>query len=372
MNMRPETEAELAGLIAGRDTPLWIRGGGTAGVVPDGADVLETSGLAGISLYEPGALTLVVKAGTPLAEVEGVLAAEGQRLAFEPADLRGVLGASGEPTIGAVAAMNVSGPRRIQAGACRDFMLGVRYVDGLGTIVKNGGRVMKNVTGYDLVKLMSGACGTLGVLTEVSMKVLPMPEAQGCVMVDGLAPDAAVQAMSAALGSPYDVTGAAHLPEGVDGAPVTMVRVEGFGAQVDYRTGKLRDLLGRFGDVRVETDAERVTAGWRYVRDLQGFVGVEGDLWRISVKPSDGAAVLTGLNAVKAQMDWGGGLIWAVVPAGTDVRSRMGVAGHATLVRGTGQPRFHPETPVNAQLAAGLRAKFDPKGMFNPGLMGAY
>ena len=371
MNMRPETEAELAELIAGRDAPVWIRGGGTAGIVPQGTDVIETSGLNGISLYEPGALTLVVKAGTALGEIEATLAAEGQRLAFEPADLRAVLGTDGAPTIGGVVAMNVSGPRRIQAGACRDFLLGVRYVDGLGTAVKNGGRVMKNVTGYDLVKLMAGAHGTLGVMTEVSMKVLPLPEAQGCVLIDGLSPDDAVAAMSAALGSPYDVTGAAHLSEGMDGTPVTMVRVEGFGAQVDYRTGKLKEMLGRFGDVRVETNTDRVTVGWGYVRDLTGFVGAKGDLWRISVKPSDGPEVLRAINATKAQMDWGGGLIWAVVPEGSDVRSQLGVAGHATLVRGVGQARFHPETPVNARLAEGLRAKFDPKGIFNPGLMGA-
>lgn len=369
--MRPETEAELAEVIAGREAPLWIRGGGCGGVLPEGGEVLETSGLSGIRLYEPGALTLVAGAGTPLAEIEGVLAAEGQRLAFEPSDLRAVLGLSGAPTLGGVAAMNVSGPRRIQAGACRDFMLGVRYVDGLGTIVKNGGRVMKNVTGYDLVKLMAGAHGTLGVMTEVSMKVLPMPEAQGCVMIDGLSPELAVQAMSVALGSPFDVTGAAHLPAGVEGAPVTMLRVEGFGAQVDYRTGKLREMLARFGDVRVEVDTGKVVAGWAYVRVLTGLCGVDGDLWRISVKPSAGPAVLAALGARKAQMDWGGGLVWAVVPEGTDVRGRIGADGHATLVRGGGQLRFHPESPVNARLAAGLRAKFDPKGIFNPGLMGA-
>ncbi|MBS4010810.1 MAG: FAD-binding protein, partial [Roseovarius sp.] len=210
--MTPKTEADLAEIIRGAEGPLRIEGGGTRpiGALSNGAR-LSTAGLRGITLYEPGALTLVAQAGTPLAEIEAALDAEGQRLAFEPMDHRGLLGTQGTPTIGGVVAANVSGPRRIQAGACRDFLLGVRFVDGRGQIVKNGGRVMKNVTGYDLVKLMAGSYGTLGVLTEVALKVLPRPRSMGMLRIEGLSDAVAVTALCRALASPYEVTGAVHL-----------------------------------------------------------------------------------------------------------------------------------------------------------------
>ncbi len=251
---------------------------------------LDVSGLRGIGLYVPGALTLVAGAGTPLAEVEAALAAEGQRLAFEPADWRGLLGTVGEPTLGGMVAANVSGPRRVQAGACRDALLGVRFVDGTGTVVKNGGRVMKNVTGYDLVKLMAGSWGTLGVLSEVSLKVLPAPEAAAVLVLAGLDPAAAVGAMTAALRSPYDVTGAAHGPWG------TLLRIEGFTGSVDYRAGRLAEVLAPFGEVRVERDGAAVAALWQAVRDVAPFHGGDGAVWRVSLRPSDAAGFLAALG----------------------------------------------------------------------------
>jgi glycolate oxidase FAD binding subunit len=302
------------------------------------------------------------------------LAKENQRLAFEPMDHRALYGTNGKPTIGGVVAANVSGPRRIQAGACRDALIGVRFVDGEGTIIKNGGRVMKNVTGYDLVKLMAGSHGTLGVLTEVAFKVLPMPETSALVSVAGLDAARAVEAMSAALTSPFDVTGAAHLS---GSEPRTLIRVEGFEGSVKYRAERLQDLLGKFGDVDVSLSDKTNQQTWIDVRDVKLVADGQGDVWRISVKPSDGPAVIKSLpSGAAVQMDWGGGLVWARVPEGTDVRKGLkGIEGHATLVRADEATKgklgvFEPELPALAAISKGLRAKFDPAGILNPGRMG--
>jgi glycolate oxidase FAD binding subunit len=304
------------------------------------------------------------------------LAAEGQRLAFEPMDHRGLLGTDGTPTIGGVVAGNISGPRRVQSGACRDFLLGVRFVDGAGQIVKNGGRVMKNVTGYDLVKLMCGSWGTLGVLTEVSLKVLPKPGATACVMIDGLSEAEAVTAMGQALTSPFEISGAAHAPVGVDGHPVTMLRLEGFDGSVRYRTGKLQDMFSAHS-VRVETDADKVAQGWASVRDVGLMQGTDGDVWRFSVRASTAPAMIADLRVQhdvrQVLYDWAGGLIWVECAPGTDLRPPS-LKGHATLVRGSeitrrAVPVFQPEPAAVAALTSGIRARFDPKGMLNPGIM---
>jgi glycolate oxidase FAD binding subunit len=372
--LQPGNESELAEAIRAASGPLRIRGGGTRDIgKPVSGEVLSLAALSGIELYEPGALTIVVKAGTPLAEVEAALAAEGQRLPFEPMDHRALLGTQGDPTIGGVVAANVSGPRRIQVGACRDSLIGVRFVTGEGEIVKNGGRVMKNVTGYDLVKLMAGSYGTLGALSEVSFKVLPVPDVSATISVAGLSDAQAIKALSAALSSPFEVSGAAHL-SGSDDAGQTLIRIEGMEEQIAYRTGKLQTLLGAFGPVSVETDRDRVAATWAALRDAVPVAKRTGDVWRISVKPSDGPdiAARTGGEVI---YDWGGGLIWALVPVGTDLRARLGAfAGHATLIRADEETRaaqsvFHPDPAPLAAISAGLREKFDPKGILNPGLM---
>lgn len=359
--------------------PVEVVGGGTRRALgrPVQAErTVSTAGLSGISLYEPGALTLVAGAGTPLAEVEAALAAEGQRLAFEPMDHRGLLGSEGAPTFGAVAALNNSGPRRIQAGAARDAMLGVRLIDGRGEVIRNGGRVMKNVTGYDLVKLMAGSWGTLGVITEVAVKVLPAPEAVGTLTLKGLDDARAVQAMSAALGSPYDVTGAAHLP-----GRGTMIRLEGFESSVAYRAEKLAGELAPFARGEVAMDG----AVWGEIRDVAPFHGRAGAVWRVSVKPSDGPALVAALaqtRAVEAFYDWGGGLVWLLTDEAEDagaaaLRSQTAArGGHATLVRASAATRvavetFEPEAAPLAALTARLKAEFDPKSILNPGRMRA-
>ena len=351
--MRPQTETDLSDAVKSATSPLQILGGGTRTLGTMAGDRLETGDLRGISLYEPGALTVVAAAGTPVSDIDSVLAAEGQRLAFEVPDFRAVLGTSGTSTIGGVVAANASGPRRVQSGACRDFLLGVRFVDGQGRIAKNGGRVMKNVTGYDLVKLFAGSWGRLGILTEVALKVLPAPEAEATLHLDGLDHGTAVAVMSRALGSPYEVSGAAHWP-----GRGTFLRVEGFAGSVAYRIGQLRAMLG--GDI--------APGPWADVRDVTAFAGRAGDVWRVSIKPSDAPKVVAQAGAEAALLDWGGGLAWLLLEPGTDLRARLGAfSGHATLVRGNGRI-FHPEPDAVAKITAGLRAKFDPRGLFNPGL----
>ncbi|MFK7836742.1 MAG: FAD-binding protein [Sulfitobacter sp.] len=368
--MHVETEKDLAEAVAGASGPLSIRGGNTRGMAPQG-EALSVAGLSGITLYEPGALTMVTQAGTPVADIEAALAKENQRLAFEPVDHRGLVGSSGTPTIGGVFAANISGPRRLSVGAARDFLLGVRFVDGQGAIVKNGGRVMKNVTGYDLVKLMAGSFGTLGVLSEVSFKVLPCPETQASLVLHGLESAAAVTAMSAAMGSPFEVSGAAHDPA----AGQTVLRVEGFEASVQYRIEQLKGVLA--GQVAEMTmmDAEASTAFWNGMRDVAACHGTSDDVWRVSCKPSDAPALTAKAGAVAHVFDWAGGLIWARMPEGTDLRARLGAFdGHATLVRASHETKarlgmFQPETPGVAKLTAGLRARFDPRGVFNATMM---
>ncbi len=357
----PQTEAELADIVRDADTPLAVVGGGTRGVAVEGVR-LSSSKLSGITLYEPGAMTVVAQAGTPVAEIEAILAKENQRLAFEPMDHRMLLGTQGEPTIGGVMAANVSGPRRISVGAARDFLLGVRYVDGMGQIVKNGGRVMKNVTGYDLVKLMAGSHGTLGVLSEVSFKVLPRPETQSTLILHGLDDVSAITALAKALGSPFEVSAAAHDPA----AGETLLRLEGFEASVAYRAQQLKQLLG--GEITVE---EGSTGRWAAWRDVSAFADAEGDVWRVSCKPSDGPALVAKSGAQAALYDWAGGLVWLRAAAGHDLRTALGqYDGHATLVRGNSYVRFEPEVAGVARITAGLRGRFDPRGILNAGLMG--
>ncbi|WP_368185176.1 FAD-binding protein [Aestuariibius sp. HNIBRBA575] len=362
----PNTITDLADMIQNASGPLHIRGGGTRDIGrPMDGTTLSSADLNGITLYEPGALTLVAQSGTPVADIEAALDQENQRLAFEPMDHRVLLGTTGTPTIGGVVAANVSGPRRIAVGACRDFALGVTFVDGAGRILKNGGRVMKNVTGYDLVKLMAGSWGTLGMLCDVSLKVLPKPETSATLVLGGLDVAQAVAAMSRALGSPYEVTGCAHDTQ----AAQTCVRIEGFEQSVTYRASELTKLLAPFGDVEIQD------VDWTTIRDVSVFADQPGDVWRISAKPSDAPDLISRMGATQTLLDWGGGLIWALAPQGGDLRAKLGAFdGHATLIRADVETRhsvagFAPEPAPLRALTQGLRAQFDPRGILNPGLM---
>ncbi|GJE46697.1 hypothetical protein AEGHOMDF_5904 [Methylobacterium soli] len=340
-------------------------------------------GLSGITLYEPAEMVVAARAGTALAEVQALLAARGQMLPFEPMDHRRLMGSSGEPTFGAVAAANNSGPRRINAGAARDSLIGVRFVNGRGEVIKSGGRVMKNVTGLDLVKLMAGSWGTLGLLTEVTFKVLPVQERVATLAFSGLDDARAVEALSAALGSPFELTGAAHLPAGIGGPEArTLMRLEGFAESIDYRAGELRRLLKRFGLPEI-VEGEAGAALWRGIRDVEAFAGGAEAVWRISTAPVRGAALAAEIARARAARwyyDWGGGLIWLATEAEAEgdagagaIRAALAAqGGHATLIRApdpvrAAVPVFQPLAEPLMRVTRGLKAAHDPKGLFNPG-----
>ena len=400
--LQPGTESEVRDIIAdalAAKTPLEIRGAGTKralGHPTNGARVLDMTRLSGIPLYEPDELVLRALPGTPLREVEARLTQHGQMLAFEPPDYAALLGtAVGAQTIGGVIACNLSGPRRLKAGAARDHFLGFRAVSGRGEIFKSGGRVVKNVTGYDLCKLMAGSYGTLAALTETTMKVLPAPEKVRTVLVFGLEDARAIAAMAAALGGPHEVSAAAHLPQRVAAtsqiayvagarAPVTALRVEGFAASAEARCHELRTAMAAYGAVE-ELHSMNARKFWREVGDVIAFapdaLGGNRAIWRVSVPPASGAVVAEGVmrsHDTLALYDWGGGLVWLAVAGASDggaatVRSAVRGLGHATLVRalpGMTAPCFEPEPPPLTALSARIKDAFDPDRILNPGRMG--
>lgn len=379
------------------EAPLELVGRGTKRALGrpfQATHTLDLSDLTGVTLYEPEELVLSARAGTPLAELEALLAENRQQFAFEPTDFGPLLGGeAGKQTIGGVVSCNLAGPRRVKAGAVRDHFLGCQAVSGRGEAFKAGGRVVKNVTGYDLPKLIAGAYGTLAVLTEVTLKVLPAPEHTLTVLIRGLDDATAIRVMALALQSPYEVAGAAHVPaaltggfgvEELGGGAVTAIRLEGFGPSIEYRAGKFRDLFRGFGTVEFLERDPSLTF-WAAARDVKPFVAQpECLVWRLSVPPADGARVAAEIASklpAQAYFDWGGGLIWLAVDptverAGQQVirdAVRLG-GGHATLIRAPDTVRasadvFHPQDAALAALSARVKETQDPKRIFNPGRM---
>ncbi len=383
----PAEEAEIAAAVADAmraGEPLAVSGGGTKrGMLRpvQAARGLSARNHRGVTLHAPKELVISARAGTPLAEVERTLATGGQHLIAEPPDLSALLGSTGEPTIGGVVATNLSGPRRVAWGAMRDHLIGMRAVNGRGDVIRSGGRVLKNVTGLDLCKLLAGSHGTLGVLTEVTFKVLPAPEAVGTLAVPAKTAREGVAALSKALGSPYGVSGAAWLPAGaaeragLGAAAVALVRIEEFSTSVAYRTGRLRDELG--GELIGDGPSRAL---WQAVRDVARPLGAapEDAVWRVSVRPSSGPAVLESVaGACAGFLDWGGGLAWLAGPA-TEAAHRT-VADAARACGGTWMLLRAPEpmraavdvapaeAPALAAITRRVKAAMDPRGVLNPG-----
>jgi glycolate oxidase FAD binding subunit len=382
------------------EEPLEIVAGGTKRGLGRPLQVprtLDLSRLAGIRDYEPSELVLTAGTATPLAEIEMALAAAGQMLAFEPPDWGALYGlsleAAGRRTLGGVIACNLSGPRRVKIGAARDHFLGFRGVSGRGEVFKGGGKVVKNVTGYDLAKLMAGSYGTLAVLEEITVKVLPRPESACTVLLDGLDSAAATRAMIGALGSPHEISGAAYLP-GTAASPVpagmadvAALRLEGPAPSVAFRRERLLTELAAGREAAV-LENEASAEFWRAIGDAAPLAGLAGRaLWRVSVAPSRGVALGEAigrhLDAVW-YLDWGGGLLWAAIGDAEDGGAAMiraairGVdgqgSGHATLIRGSAAlrqavPVFEPQPPALAALSARVKESFDPRRILNRGRM---
>jgi glycolate oxidase FAD binding subunit len=381
----------------GNDKALELAGQGTKRAIgrPSQTDLtLDLSGLSGVTLYEPAELVLSARAGTPMAEIEALLDKNKQELAFEPIDYGPLLGGDANGgTLGGAIAANLSGPRRVKAGAARDHFLGVTAITGRGETIKSGGRVVKNVTGYDLCKLFAGSWGTLAAMTDVTVKVLPKAETEATVLVAGLNDARACAAMAAAMGSSSDVSGAAHLPDHVaswfDGLPrteaSTVLRLEGFAPSVEHRKAALANLMKSFGPVSL-IDEKESRALWRSIRNVQPFAAEAArsrPLWRISVAPGQGHEIAAAITPA-AQMfyDWAGGLIWVAMPfaAEPDAAAIRGataaLGGHATLVRAPTAVRaamdvFAPEEPALHSLTRRVKESFDPKSVLNPGRMWA-
>ena len=402
---KPQNAAQVADVVAwavSEEKPLEVAGRGTKRGIGRAAQygaTLDLSGMTGITLYEPEELVLSARVGTPLAEIQAELAARNQELAFEPPNFSRLLGGDGDAgTIGGAMACNFAGPRRIKAGAARDHFLGVNAVSGRGEMFKSGGRVVKNVTGYDLCKMLAGSWGTLAVMTDITVKVLPAAETETTLLVSGVAANRAVEAMSLAMQSACDVSGACYLPAGASSASASTVtavsgagqgvcalRLEGIAPSVDYRAGQLTEIVKGFGDIS-ELEADVSRKFWREVRDVDVFAGDTDNLiWRLSVAPSDGAGILeniVGETGANGFLDWAGGLVWLEVPASPDgaeqvIRAAVGaIGGHATLIRAPRALRtmievFHPQDAGVEQLSQRLRKGFDPEGILNPGRMRA-
>jgi glycolate oxidase FAD binding subunit len=361
--------------------------------------VLDLSALNAVTSYEPNELIITVQAGAPLADVKSLIDSKNQQFAFDPMDTAPLLGTPDIGTIGGMIGAGLAGPRRIKAGGARDHLLGAHAVSGFGDSFKTGGKVVKNVTGYDLCKLLAGSWGTLAVMTEVTLKVMPRPESERTLLLGGLDDVTANKAMTAALGSPFDVSGAAHLPNsafrtasgaltglGLPGQAVTLLRLEGIAASAAHRAASLITLVAPFGPAEILED-EASAVVWSSIRDVLPFAA-NGPLgawpvWRIVCPPASGGALGQALareSGGDVIYDWGGGLIWLALPPKPDahaafLRQRVDAAGgHATLIRGSEQVRhnvdvFHPQAAGVAALGERVRSSFDPKNILNRGRM---
>ena len=370
--LRSRDEADLVELVAqaaANGGHLLIEGGGSrsrVGAAPaDGAQQVDLSAFSGIIDYEPTELVLTAGPATPMDEIEALLAANNQMLAFEPPRHAHLCGRPGAiPTLGGDLASNAGGPRRLSAGAARDHFLGFRAVSGRGEAFKAGGKVVKNVTGFDLSKIMAGSWGTLAVLTEVSVKVLPRPPFTATLVLTGLDPARACAAMAKACASPAPITGAAHLPANGAG---TLMRLEGFEPSVRVRIDALRTLLAEFGTADL-LDNEASLELWRGIGEVAPLGRLTTPLWRISIPAAQAPELVARLPDDTWMMDWAGGLIWLAADAPPRLPGRDGHIQYWGGASATSAPSAADQlSPAALRISLGLKAAFDPADVLNRG-----
>lgn len=372
--IRPDSADALAAIVAeaARDgTRLRLRGGGSkdaVGAPTPAARIVDMRGFFGVVDYDPPELVLTVKAGTPLAEVQALVADKGQMLAFDPFDHGAILGgAVGEATIGGIVAAGVAGPTRVSRGAARDHLLGFVGVSGRGERFVAGAKVVKNVTGYDLPKLITGSWGRLAAITELTLKVLPAPRVRLTLGIAGLDPAAAISAMARAMGSAAEVSAAAHLQDW-DGAPLTAIRLDGFPSSVEARAA----ILTRLVDGIVPLADEEATRLWPVITTAAPLPA-SVPLWRIIAPAAQMPKVMAVVHGAWL-LDWAGGLLWmASADDPQAIRAAaMQAGGHAMLVRADAEmravvPALHPQPKALAALEERVRRAFDPAGVFETG-----
>lgn len=377
----PTTPDDLCAVIsaaAADGARLELRGGGSKadiGAVRD-ATIVDMRGFAGIVDYDPPELVLTVGAGTPLAEIEALVAGQNQMLAFEPWDHGPIFGKpAGTATIGGVIAAGVAGPQRLSNGSARDHLLGFEAVSGRGERFVAGAKVVKNVTGYDLPKLVSGSWGRLVALTQVTLKVLPRPRVQATIIIENQTPVQAHAAMAEAMGSASEIAAAAYLPAAINnGRAVTLFRLQGFAPSVDARCTFLPQMLKDHGVAQRLSESEADTC-WKAVRSVAPLQG-SPSLWRVNVPPSGGCAVVAALEPLGARwfFDWAGGLVWLAFDGDPALvrQAAESAKGHAMLVRAPVEVRAqvqaqHPRSKGVAGLEMRVRRAFDPAGVFETG-----
>jgi len=392
--IQPESTQELVDTVrshAEARRPIAIEGSGSKsglGRPVDAETLLSVRGLSGITSYQPDELVLTAWSGTPMREIWDALAEKRQHLAFEPSFSGGFYNDTNDTgTIGGVLASNLSGPRRPSAGAARDHFLGFRAVNGLGEEFKAGGKVVKNVTGYDLPKLLAGSMGTLAVMSEVTVKVLPAPEKQRTVIVPVSDPAVGHRCLIKQLQESFEIDGAALLPAPVaarssvdlvraPGGAIAAMRLTGSPVSVADRCAALRGAVGMPSE---ELHTERSQILWKEVGEVMTLLPLPEDvIWRLSIPPAAGAWVSKLAREDGWLMDWGGGRLWiarrgATPTAAAIMRKEVAaLGGHATLVRGPDDLRREIDVfPMEAPLALLKRTKaaFDPHGILNPGRM---